>query len=264
MQTRHAYFIPSSCGALFALHYVASISQAKGTVLLIPPFGEELNKCCRMMHSMATTMSAQGYHCVLFDLYGTGDSSGEFFEATWSLWLSNIADMMRWTEQQGLSVTHFLGIRSGALLLGDYLARYPTASFKSLLLWQPMIEGREQVDFIQRLARLQTTPESSSSDEMLQVAGYRMAPDLLADLHKTRLIDLKLVGLRDIAWFDVVASEDSLCSEPISAILNHWKAHSSCTYHKIVGAPFWNTQEIVTVPELILQTMDHMHDGAHA
>src|SRR5262245_21600498 len=63
----------------------------RGTVLLLPPFAEELNKTRRMCARFARRLAGHGWRVVRVDLYGCGDSAGEFRDATWSQWISDLA-----------------------------------------------------------------------------------------------------------------------------------------------------------------------------
>src|SRR5689334_9630124 len=71
---------------LFAVHWPAAAPSLRQAVLVLPPFAEELNKCRPMLAAQARALAAAGLDVLLVDLFGTGDSDGEFVEARWERW----------------------------------------------------------------------------------------------------------------------------------------------------------------------------------
>lgn len=82
-------FIESSAGKLFAIYWPPAGEIPFGKAIIhIPAFAEEMNK-------------SQGYAVLILDLFGTGESKGDFGEATWQIWLQNIDTAIDWLTQQG-------------------------------------------------------------------------------------------------------------------------------------------------------------------
>ena len=67
-------------------------------IIHIPAFAEEMNKSRRMLAMQAQAFAGQGYAVLVLDLFGTGDSSGDFGEATWDIWLQNIDTALVWLK----------------------------------------------------------------------------------------------------------------------------------------------------------------------
>jgi alpha/beta superfamily hydrolase len=76
----------------------------KGTTLIIPPFAEELNKSRWILAEVGRELARRGVASILPDLYGTGDSDGEFREACWTRWRKDIAQAAAWSAAQGRPV----------------------------------------------------------------------------------------------------------------------------------------------------------------
>jgi len=85
-----AGFLDSSQGAVFYILHPPATKPVRGCILYSPPFAEELNKSRRMVALQARQLAASGYAVLLLDLYGCGDSGGEFDTATWSIWQDDL------------------------------------------------------------------------------------------------------------------------------------------------------------------------------
>ena len=53
---------------------------------MVPPFAEEMNKCRPMVTEVALGLAESGIASIVPDLYGTGDSGGDFSEGDWETW----------------------------------------------------------------------------------------------------------------------------------------------------------------------------------
>ena len=114
------FFLPSRRGALFAIDHPPS-SAGEQAVLYIPPFAEEMNKARRMVALQAAELARSGCRVLLLDLYGTGDSAGDFRDARWEFWLDDLTRAVEWLAGQGGRRVTLLGLRAGCLLALDLL-----------------------------------------------------------------------------------------------------------------------------------------------
>jgi len=85
----HAFFLTSARGPLFCLFHAPEGGRVRGRVLHFHPFAEELNTCRRVTAQCARELAQQGYAVLQFDMWGCGDSSGEFEQAGWHDWLAD-------------------------------------------------------------------------------------------------------------------------------------------------------------------------------
>lgn len=258
-------FIESSTGKLFAIYW----SPAAGTpinkaIIHIPAFAEEMNKSRRMVALQARAFSNQGYAVLVFDLFGTGESIGDFGDATWQIWLQNIDTAIDWLKQQGAQSVDVWGLRMGALLAMDFV-NYSKHRIERLIAWQPVLNGDV---FITQFLRLRVAaammnnnaPREKTSDlkrqilegQVIEVAGYLLNSDLVKPLIALRADRLNWhAEVNEVAIFEIVPSEDSPVltgHTQLLAMLQEQNINTSLT--KVVGDAFWASQEITEVPNL--------------
>ena len=99
----------------------------------------------------ARAFAAMGFGVLQIDLFGCGDSSGEFRDARWDIWKHDLSVAKRWIENRTSSPTSLWGLRLGALLALDF-AKSSGDSFDQIILWQPVINGES---FLNQFLRLQ-------------------------------------------------------------------------------------------------------------
>ena len=88
-----AFFLSVDGGRLgqrFCLFHPAQGGVPKGCVLNIHPFAEEMNKSRRMAALQARALAKAGYAVLQIDLFGCGDSSGDFGDASWQDWVGDV------------------------------------------------------------------------------------------------------------------------------------------------------------------------------
>lgn len=148
-------FLDGTAGRLYALHYSGSPSQP--THLIIPPFGEEMNRCRAFMNDLARAYQRSGHGALIIDLYGTGESDGEFKDATWDIWLSDIEAALNYLRSADSTSVQITAIRLGALL-----ALKSDVDPSSISLIAPEINGER---FIHQLIRARIIAETFISSQ---------------------------------------------------------------------------------------------------
>ena len=263
-------FIKSSAGPLFAMYEppVGHIPLNKA-IIHIPAFAEEMNKARRMVALQAQAFAEQGYAVLVLDLFGTGDSSGDFGEATWDIWLQNIDTALVWLKQQGALSVNLWGLRLGALLAMDFVSRNPQ-KIDRLLCWQPVVNGDV---FITQFLRLRVAaammdnnapPEKTSElkkqlldGQAIEVAGYLLNPELIKPLIVLRADRLDWPALNEVAVFEVVSSEDAPAALGNTQLLASLQQKNiMATLTQVVDNAFWASQEISEAPALIKSTSE--------
>lgn len=256
-----ARFEPAPGGPRFVLTHRPLRVPERGTVILAPPFAEEMNKCRRMFAQTARALSADGWRVVQIDLYGCGDSAGEFGTATWRHW---IADLQRAIGTYHMDGELWLwGVRAGAVLLAPLLESSPSAN---LLLWQPAHDGAVVLDQFLRLRASAALLDGSASvdrkqmrrqlarGESIEVAGYLLAPLLANPLADTRLA-LPPHFRGRVLWFDVASDAAESVSPATQRTLETWRAAGHAVeFETVVGPQFWQTVEIAEAPALVERT----------
>ena len=213
----------------------------------------------------ARAFAQAGFSVLQLDLYGCGDSSGDFGDARWEIWKRDLALASTWLMQSGEGPLHLWGLRLGANLAlecwGDMPDRYASA-----ILWQPVINGQSFLNQFLRLAVAEdalranghgrttdTLRATLSAGQSVEVAGYELAPELASAIASQQLASWSLSGAT-LHWLDIRASASDM--PPMAQqLLESWQRHGvAASYRPVSGEPFWTTQEIVELPQLIAVT----------
>jgi exosortase A-associated hydrolase 2 len=248
-----AFFLKGTAGKLFIVHYSPlEYLSSHRAVIIFPPFAEEMNKSRRMMTLQARALAAEGMQVLTVDLYGTGESEGQFQQARWEVWHKDIEIAAIWLHKQGVTRISALGLRLGALLALDF-SRQWQGQFERIVLWQPVLDGAAALTQFLRLRlaagmmdsswekeSTQDLRESLCSGTYLEVAGYRLSPQLFRT---------------PIHWLEVVSAEGSPLPLGSERALEMWrKTGVPVSTASVRGEPFWVTPEITVAPELIHAT----------
>lgn len=136
-------------GELFGLYQPAQAVASKA-VLLCPPLGQEQIRCHRLYRQLAHALAAEGIAVLRFDYYGCGDSAGASDEVDW---YRCIADSQTAANELRLRSRTEHIVAFGARLGGSIaLAAASDARFAEVIVWDPVLDGR---DYVARLDGLQ-------------------------------------------------------------------------------------------------------------
>lgn len=266
-------FIDGAKGPVFVLAR-GPAAGVRSCVLVVPPFAEEMNKCRRMVTEVALALADRGVATVLPDLYGTGDSGGDFADASWDVWQGDIARSARWCAERGWPVQGILAIRLGCALAAAAMASGRLPPVARSTLWQPMFDGRRFLAQFLRLriaASLMADQKESlaglrarlQAGEVLEIAGYSLSSRLAADLDSLGPPDSLPGGFGEAAWLEVV--RESGAKLPVTAqnlIAQTVNDGGLVRDFLIVGEPFWASTEIVVNPEIVYETVSHLSGEA--
>jgi exosortase A-associated hydrolase 2 len=245
------------------------LERARGGVLLIPPFAEEMNKSRRMLTLVARGLAARGFVAVLPDLFGTGDSDGEFAQCDWARWREDLARIRSLLEEQGIRVTAIVAVRTGCTLASEVAAKNGWHLGRSVF-WQPVLDGERFLTQFLRLrvaAGLMGSERETVNDlrsrlgagETLEVAGYDVSPQLAAQLAATKLGATLCAELGSIHWIEVVRGEDGAVSKASGAAIEEARRKQIAIATSVVrGEPFWSSTEIVENLALIERTVEFL------
>src|SRR5262245_40307096 len=106
-------FLDAPHGRTFCMRHPAAGARA---ALYIAPFAEEMNRSRRMATLLATALAARGVGFLAPDLYGTGESDGDFADARWDRWLDDVDATIDAARAGGAERITLVGLRLGALL----------------------------------------------------------------------------------------------------------------------------------------------------
>ena len=266
-------FIDGSRGPLFVLLCRPAHRDSVPCALIVPPFAEEMNKTRPMFTMVARGLAARGVATILPDLFGTGDSAGEFREGDWQTWQDDLLRAATWAEAQGYRVDRLLCVRLGCILGATVAARLP-AQLKRTVFWQPVLDGER---FMTQFLRLRVAAsmmedrqetvgglrERLRSGETLEVAGYELSPTLVTQIADARLArDLK-DPLGHVHWMEIVrGAEGALPAASQQTIEAAQPKLCSIESHAIPGEPYWSATEIVRIPTLVELTVSVLAEAA--
>lgn len=166
-------------------------------VVLCYPWGQEYIRAHRSMRQLANMLCAAGYHVLRFDYFGTGDSAGEFPEASLRGWEQDIETAMEeLRDTSGATRIGLIGLRLGATLATHVAVRKKKA-IDALVLWDPVVSGPEYLEEMlgttadHKDAAERVSPDFAAAGSGREVRGFPLT-DAFAD--EIRAIDLsKLV-----------------------------------------------------------------------
>jgi exosortase A-associated hydrolase 2 len=221
-----------------------------------------MNKSRRMAALQARALSEAGISVLQIDLFGCGDSEGDFGDATWSRWIDDVIEASTWLHRQCGFAPMLWGTRLGCLLAAEASHRMPSPP--NLLFWQPVVSGKR---FIQQFLRLKLAMQLFGDDdrerqgteqlrqqltrgESIEIGGYNLSPALALAVDKSELSPPKMPAR--VAWFEILGGPEVSISAALRSRLQAWHISGAAVdIHAIEGPAFWQTQELAECPDLI-------------
>jgi exosortase A-associated hydrolase 2 len=254
----------------FVYHPAQGEAREAPAVVYVPPFAEEMNKCRHMAAAAARRMVATGHAVLIADLAGCGDSSGDFGDATWQIWLDDVERAVSWAEEAGHSRIILWGTRLGAILAAQAAAA-SRGRFERCLFWQPVTNGevalaqflriRIAADMLSaKLAGLNLAEMRAelAAGKAVDVAGYRLAPKLAASLGGLRLSDFD--PRCPVDWLEVAGDTSRGLSPVSTGVFEKWEAGGTSVRAQMVqGEPFWiagSNEDVIDCVPLLNATED--------
>ena len=231
-----------------------------------------MNKSRRMAALQSRALAAEGFAVLQIDLLGCGDSAGDFGDASWAQWVTDVVLACRWLRQRhggdgAPALPLWLwGHRAGALLAGQ--AAQQLAVPCHLLLWQPATSGKA---VLQQFLRLKVAGDMMSGQaktamaqmrsalaagQSVEVAGYVLHPALCHGLEQA-LLQPPTVPAGRVDWFELSTQDDASLSPAAAAQARKWSELGwTLRAHLVQGPAFWQTTEIEEAPALLQATLE--------
>lgn len=251
-------------GLLTAVHYQPpSATNLLGTIVVVPAFAEEMNRCRAMVAMQAREFARMGVATLVLDPFGTGDSAGDFSEADASGWCNDLTLGVEWARTHGGGCIALWGIRLGALLAMSIAVENPDVPH--IILWQPVTKGRV---FLTQFLRIRIAAEmerrdgvkstedlrqSAAAGGIVEVSGYRMGPRLMQDIDSLTLPEPKDLLERKLTWLEVVASEDTPYGNA-HTVQELVRQGVNVDARTVVGPSFWQLHDRTIATALIEAT----------
>ena len=259
------HFMETVHGSIFVIEYVPrSLKPETETVIIVPPFAEEMNRSRRMMSLQARALASSGVRAILVDLHGTGDSAGEFSDARWTVWCDNISCVLSNIVEASQGSVNFLAIRFGALILFDRQSNLVSRASK-IVLWSPCTNGSA---FLRQFLRIRIASQMSENNsnnetiaelmdrfaagESVEVAGYEISAELARSMGSATLNVDKLEKRPHVYWFEIVSDPSSPFPVASNAAIEQMqRENGTVSVSPMCGVKFWSSVEITTIPTLI-------------
>ncbi len=212
-----------------------------------------MNKSRHILAGLGRGLAAAGACALLPDLFGTGDSEGDFGEATLSKWRADVDAAIRHLGEE--TPIHLVGVRFGGLMAADAAQRHRVAG---LVLIQPLADGRAQLNQLLRLrlaAAMAGGGERERSSELrarlaagesLEFAGYRVNGTLAGDLEGLALDSLAPAASTPVHLVEIVSDAARDPTPVIQNLARRWhEAGARIEQKRVVCDAFWAAQELV-------------------
>jgi exosortase A-associated hydrolase 2 len=261
-----AFFLDGARGRLFCLFRRSADVSSPASVLVLPAFAEEMNKARRMVALFARQAQDAGVSVLIPDLYGTGDSEGEFGDATVSAWAADLDACTEWLSRQSGGAVSVLAVRFGALLLSRLPRSVPNGGH--LALWQPVSSGKVLMNQFLRLKvageRLGGNAQTDTAgiraalrvSGRVEIAGYELNQEMVEGIESLTLGAEVAGRFSSASVFEVGTEASSEVTPGLTRAVQLWRAAGMpVSTRTIAGDPFWATTEIATVPALIDETV---------
>jgi exosortase A-associated hydrolase 2 len=261
-----AFFLPAEPGDRFCIFHSPAGGGTGPGIVYAHPFCEEMNKSRRMAALQSRRLAAAGYAVLQIDLFGCGDSSGNFVEARWEIWKRDLQIAINWLKSRVSEPLGLWGLRLGATLAAD-VARDASLGVEQLLLWQPSLNGEQ---FLTQFLRLRLAAEmladgaaqsgvrglrdTLASGIPLEIAGYDLHPRLAAEIDALRLVDL-VPAVERVHCLEVSATTEPKLSFASQRAMDAWRAKGLDVRATAVrGESFWSTTDITECEALLAAT----------
>lgn len=257
-------FLDSNGRAIFAIHHRPDPGvPAAGQVLVALPFNEEMNRCRSMITLQARALARIGVGTLVVDPFGTGDSEGEYRDLRWDIWRDNLQTGLDWLAEQPGGPAEgpgkfqgILGIRLGCILAAE-LAMANSGAGLALLLWQPVLDGKQhfnqflRIRLAAQMQRSDMTRETTASlreqlaaGQCIEIAGYEIHPEFAAAVESRNLAALLPPARTPVFWLEQAAAEAPQLPPAAQKLHDSWIAAGLTPEAAFFNGPaFWQTHE---------------------
>jgi exosortase A-associated hydrolase 2 len=259
------FFLEAESMRLFCVYFPPA-ATARGSYLFVPPFAEEMNRSRSIVATQARALASRGFGVLLVDLLGTGDSSGEFGDATWPAWKASAIAAYRWLDSQPGSRRGIWGLRLGALLAAELMDERAIAADHAIF-WQPVANPKSMLTQFLRIkvaAAMDLKVQSPSTDDMrrsfaagqsVEIGGYEVNPDLALVLDAASLANCSDFAGTRVEWLEVSPNEGATLPGASVKAIDVLQQRGATIDHAVCeGPPFWQLHERSFAPRLIADT----------
>lgn len=256
-----AHFLETAEGRLFVVERGPADGVCGSVVLLIPPLADEMNKSRALITQLASAVANEGHTLIVADLYGTGDSEGNFEDASIDIWSRNLDALADWISERGLQLRSIVAIRFGCLLAAYWIGA-SNRRVHSTVFWQPTTTGANIVnqwlrmrvaasvfDGTRKVTRAELV-ERLDAGETLEIGGYLLTQSISKQLNALELSGRVVPAMGQVHVFEVGSGTE--CSLAMRQLAHE---RGDCSVQMVPGDPFWMATELVQNPTLVRNTV---------
>lgn len=234
-----AFFFPTTAN-LRLLGVWRGPENAARCWILCPPFAEEEKSARRVLTQIAQLIERRGEASLLFSWRGSGDSEGDFADASLSAWRQDLAAACHEAQKRAPAASiALLGVRLGGSLALQSVAELGA---KELVLIEPLLAGRSFL--MQQNAKKQIRAKLTGESEAVPAAP---ADSAINDLDGWALgaamkAELSALDLRhDTPTFSGTTHVFQVGPRPeVAPPLAGFAETLGATAQAVVMPPFWN------------------------
>ena len=192
-------------------------NMASIAIIIVGPVGPEYMYCHRSLKCFTAELAESGFITVRYDPIGMGNSSGNLRDpGLLDSWLASLKKVHNdLLDIEGVDSVAFVGLRSGALILSEYLKE---ESADAVAFWYPYVNGRA---FSRDLKMIDRVLHSESEDpSFINGGGYPFSQESLTALDAINLSKSPILKVKR-----VLSIEDSNLP-PNSRLENHLRTFS--------------------------------------
>jgi exosortase A-associated hydrolase 2 len=253
MVTTAVEFYQGSEGSLFRI--IRTPKKVCAHMFFIAPLFEQANQSRHHITRSAINAYNQGIESIIFDHFGTGDSSGELIEANLALWQQDLLKQLIETKEQSSNQIYLYLPLSAALLLSDDILSLADG----VILLQPEFNGKRFVQQFKRLALVAELtkvekPELIDTNKNLyiNIAGYQLHPSLLRELSAQNLTKLSDIN-SNCHWFEWQTSLEGLSLGRTKQQQTFASKSTGLTIHQVDDLKFWQATELQIAKLFLIQ-----------
>lgn len=268
--TIKAEFIEGIKGKFFVTTW-PSLTEPSSLLLILQPFAEEQNKTRHIISKLARQLQLFGWHTCVPDNFGTGDSEGDLDNTSCAIWRTDLLKLLSSFCDMGYKEISFIAIRFGSLQLFDLLNqhRLPLA-IKQVVLWQPFFDLAK---FWQQFLRIKIADamlngrklnqkeleHQLTSGESIEIAGYPITPEFYQSVIQMNCNLPVILSDTKLNYFEITLRDNT--ETRATKLFDHLIPQQQVNYVQITAEPFWSTQELANVDELIAITVRQLTGG---
>jgi alpha-beta hydrolase superfamily lysophospholipase len=220
------------------LHQAADPSPRRAVIA--QPVLHEYMGSHRTLVQLATRLALANINALRFDFHGVGDSAGESGDGTLDRWQQDVASASAELSSGEGARASIVGLRLGATVALLQQTRSDAPEVPSLVLWDPIVDGRAYLDELQALHR-----ERFGAATDGEVLGFPLSSGLRDELARLEVSRFGRPRARRVLVLRTSGTREGDL-EALAAQLR--EAGAAVDLHRIDTPPMWRDAGKTYVP----------------